>query len=574
VRCRIVTADVGWIKASSDAALSYDLQTDVADYQFTPAAERAIRAAGNWRYGGETRLISSADLLMGLLAEAESRAAEMLAAKGVASSDVLARWPNLKSVAEPEATKGEFSPAVLVALSAAASLMTDFPRPLEFATEHLLLGLVAADDELAGWLAERGFAVGALKDQICRLYGYAANGENDDDERMAEAFASVREPETVPANADRFANRVTPSRAERAIHGGLEVCNHHSALLRLIDAAANRAREGLRVAEDFVRFVWNDRHLMFELKRLRHELAAALSVLPGNQLLAARDTQGDVGTAVSTESERERPDLASVVTANFKRLQESLRSIEEFGKVLDPALAEGIERLRYRTYTLERAVGATSFGLERLADARLYVLIDGRETIDAFTDLVGSLIEAGVDVLQLRDKRLADRELLIRAQRLRELTVGTGTLFVMNDRPDLALLARADGVHVGQEELSVGACRTIVGPQMLVGVSTHSLEQARQAVLDGANYVGVGPTFASRTKQFEESGLRGLSLLREVNAEVRVPAFAIGGIDPSNLDDVLATGFTRVAVSGAVLSAGNPGVTAHDLLRALKDRLR
>ena len=545
------------------------MKTDVADYRFTPAAERAIRAAGNWSYGG-TGLISPPDLLLGLLAEAESRAAEMLSAKGVSSAEVLDRWPSLRSVGEQVTTNGQFSPAVQVALFAAASLLTDFPRPLELATEHLLLGLVAADDELAEWLAERGFAVGALKDQICRLYGYATNGESDDDETMAEVSASVREP-AIAADASGIGDHGVVAQAPKTAHSSSSrVLNHPTALLRLIDAAANRAREGLRIIEDFVRFVWNDRHLMSELKRLRHELAAALSVLPVNQLLAARDTEGDVGTDVSTESERERPDAASVVTANFKRLQESLRSIEEFGKVVDATLADHVEQLRYRTYTLERAVGATSFGLERLAGARLYVLIDGRETIDAFTDLVRSLVRAGVDVLQLRDKRLADRDLLLRAERLCEVTTGTGTLFVMNDRPDLAALARADGVHVGQEELSVGACRAIVGPQMLIGVSTHSLEQARQAVLDGANYIGVGPTFASDTKQFEKRVLRGLGLLQEVSVEIRLPAFAIGGIDGNNLGDVLAAGFTRVAVSGAVLSADDPGAAAREMLHALE----
>src|SRR5690606_32363494 len=104
-----------------------------------------------------------------------------------------------------------------------------------------------------------------------------------------------------------------------------------------------------------------------------------------------------------------------------------------------------------------------------------------------------------VHVLQLRDKRLQDRELLERARRLRELTESTATLFIMNDRPDLALLAGADGVHVGQEELSLSDARAIVGPRLLIGVSTHSLQQARAALADGADYIGVGPTFPSNT---------------------------------------------------------------------------
>ena len=148
---------------------------------------------------------------------------------------------------------------------------------------------------------------------------------------------------------------------------------------------------------------------------------------------------------------------------------------------------------------------------------------------------------------------LDDRQLLERAAALREITRAAGVLFIMNDRPDLAVLAQADGVHVGQEDVSVKAARTIVGPDGLVGVSTHSIDQARQAVLDGANYIGVGPTFPSGTKQFDQ--FPGLDLLRAVADEIRLPAFAIGGIGPENLSEVLQTGIGRIAVSGAVLNA-------------------
>src|SRR5262249_54437219 len=161
-----------------------------------------------------------------------------------------------------------------------------------------------------------------------------------------------------------------------------------------------------------------------------------------------------------------------------------------------------------------------------------------------------------VDVLQFRDKQLGDRELLQRARQLRELTASSRTLFIMNDRPDLAALSRADGVHLGQEELSVKDARSIVGPDALIGVSPHSLVQARQAVLDGASYIGVGPTFPSQTKRFEE--FPGLDLLRQIAAEIRRPAFAIGGISLENLPSVLATGIGRVAVSSAVVDSASP----------------
>ena len=320
--------------------------------------------------------------------------------------------------------------------------------------------------------------------------------------------------------------------------------------------------EGLRVIEDWVRFALDDPHLTECLKQIRHDLAAALAGVPWQHRLAARETQADVGTGISIPSEQSRTGLADVLTANFLRLQEGLRSIEEFGKIIDPAVAAAVEQLRYRTYTVQRAIDATRIGLARLAAARLYVLLDGRSNVEEFERTALGLIGAGVDVLQLRDKRLADRELVDRARRLRRLARDAATLVIMNDRPDLAALAGADGVHVGQEELSVKDVRAIVGPEALIGVSAHSIEQARQAVLDGANYLGVGPTFPSGTKSFER--FPGLELLRAVAAEIRLPAFAIGGITPENLGEVKSAGFRRIAVSGAVLGA-------EDLVRAVQE---
>jgi thiamine-phosphate pyrophosphorylase len=138
----------------------------------------------------------------------------------------------------------------------------------------------------------------------------------------------------------------------------------------------------------------------------------------------------------------------------------------------------------------------------------------------------------------------------------------------MNDRPDLAVLAGADGVHLGQDDLSVKDARSIVGPDRLVGVSTHCIEQARQAVLDGASYIGVGPTFASKTKAFTE--FPGVALLRTVAAEIRLPAFAIGGIAESNVHEVLSAGFRRIAVGSAVADAPDPAAAARRLLAVIE----
>jgi thiamine-phosphate pyrophosphorylase len=339
-------------------------------------------------------------------------------------------------------------------------------------------------------------------------------------------------------------------------------------LVRMIDACINRATEGLRVVEDFARFLLDDPHLTTLSKELRHELTEALAAIPAGDRLAARETRRDVGSAIAVTGEYRRENAAQVCAASFQRIQQSLRSLEEYCKIIDGSLARRLEAFRYRTYTLERTFGIRTNSTERLQSARLYVLVDGRESETAFDRLVSSLVEVGVHAIQLRGKGLADHKLLARTRLLVQACRDSKTLALVNDRPDIAVLSGADGVHVGQEDLSIKDVRTIVGTQMLVGMSTHALDEARAAVLDGANYLGVGPVFRSPTKDFAE--LAGLELVREVAAEIRAPWFAIGGIGPENIQQVLASGASRVAVSSAVTRADDPAAAAAGLLRRLE----
>ena len=156
----------------------------------------------------------------------------------------------------------------------------------------------------------------------------------------------------------------------------------------------------------------------------------------------------------------------------------------------------------------------------------------------------------------MREKTMPDRELVSLARAVRAWTTQAGALLIINDRPDIAVLARADGVHVGQDELTVQDARTIVGPDRMVGVSTHSIEQAHRAVIEGADYIGVGPTFSSGTKSFAD--FPGLDLIRRVASEISLPWFAIGGINDRNAPDVKLAGATRIAVSGTVCRSRRP----------------
>lgn len=336
---------------------------------------------------------------------------------------------------------------------------------------------------------------------------------------------------------------------------------------RIFDVAANRAVEGLRAIEDFTRLHLNDRNLSEQLKTARHRLVEFWAAIQGGNGLQFRDILNDVGTTIETEQEFRRQGLIQIVLANFARLKQSLRSMEEYSKLLDPCISRQLEQLRYLSYSLEKAVINTFECRNRLADALFYVLVDGRRDEREFEALIKELLEAEVDVIQLRDENLSDRSLLARGEILNRLTASTPTIWIMNNRPDLAVLTNAGGVHVGQSDLSVAAVRKIVGAELLVGVSTHNYLQAQQAVLEGASYLGVGPMFPSATKSFAE--FADADFACAVAKQITLPCFAIGGINESNLDQVLRMGFHRIALSAAVINAPHPSAAA----RNLKSRL-
>ncbi len=415
-----------------------------------------------------------------------------------------------------------------------------------YGTEHFLLGLLrVSEGKAAQVLGHLGVSLEFARDEIMKLYA---------------AYPKI--------GSDRFAY---PSRVGSTVRTEARVGSRNTVRtadpLRILDASANRATEGLRVVEDYARFVLDDAHLTTKLKQLRHDLAQACNTLLGNDRYPARDTQQDVGTTITTRSESKRIDAHGVCIASLERTKQSLRSLEEYSKVPLPCregLGEGssdqaatkFESLRYQLYTLEKALTITVDSTARLGGVTLCTLIDGQASEEDFTALVEKLLDAGVGMIQLRDKQLDDRQLIERAKLLKSLTTRDAqltTLTIINDRADIAAAASADGVHLGQEDLSVKDARAILGPRKLIGVSTHSLEQARQAVLGGANYLGAGPTFPSTTKSFEE--FPGLDYLREVAEEISLPTFAIGGINVDNLPQVLETGITRIAVSSAASQA-------------------
>jgi thiamine-phosphate pyrophosphorylase len=355
---------------------------------------------------------------------------------------------------------------------------------------------------------------------------------------------------------------------------GATVKTDQEGVYRILDANANRATEGLRTVEEFARFMLDDADLLKTAKLLRHDLGTALAKLSRASRMAARDTDSDVGTRATTGTEFKRPEVSEVIVAATERVQQALRSLEEFGKLLDTDFARSIEAIRYRAYTLHRDLELRAFKLSRrrrLKTATLYLLIDCMDDETVFADRIRRLSEAGVDVFQLRDKAADERTLLSRAKLGVTVTKDSGALFIVNDRVDLAVAAGADGVHVGQEEMPVQDARMILGPERLIGVSTHDTNQVHQAISEGADYIGCGPTFPGNTKSFER--FPGPAFLDAVHRQTKatpIPAFAIGGIAADNLKQVLQTGFHRIAVTAAINRSADPIAAARNLKRDLQ----
>jgi thiamine-phosphate pyrophosphorylase len=331
-------------------------------------------------------------------------------------------------------------------------------------------------------------------------------------------------------------------------------------LYRIIDANSDRVREALRVIEDFARFHMDSGELSLELKRLRHGFCAAVAEL-GDALVSAREVQGDVGMREKKSESPARESEFDVLTANFKRLQEALRSIEEYLKPVDARLSRRIHDIRFGTYGLEQRFWRECNPVARLRNVRLYAIVSsdvsGRDVVSAATDAIAS----GVEAIQLREKTMPDSEFLRLAMRLRRLTAAKGVLFIVNDRADIAIACDADGVHVGDDDVPVEVARRLLGPGKIVGATAHSAREALKLVREGADYVSAGPVFSAATKfrhmktsNRPELDSTGLGILKEYSRKVKVPFFAIGGIDSSNIRRVVAAGGRRVAVCAGIFA--------------------
>ena len=334
---------------------------------------------------------------------------------------------------------------------------------------------------------------------------------------------------------------------------------------RIIDANFNRAREAIRVIEDFCRFALNSHLLAERAKQLRHELSAAIDKLDAGRLISSRDTLGDVGIGSKVDKQLQRTDLYNCFTAGCKRLTEALRTLSETTQTLNPSISETIQKLRYAAYTLEKDIVLFSSAAEKFKRVRLYIIISSSLPADVLS-LTHRCVAGGTDCIQLRAKDADDDKLFALAVEFVQICRDAGVLSVINDRADIAVVAGADGVHLGQNDLPVEQARKLQLAPLIIGKSTHSLEQLHATCRERPAYVSLGPVFTTPTKPTVPAvGLDYVTQAKEVLADTGIGHVAIGGITLDNINQVLSAGASTIAVCSAVTKTPDPTAACRQL---------
>ena len=262
-----------------------------------------------------------------------------------------------------------------------------------------------------------------------------------------------------------------------------------SNILRLIDASANRAREGLRVVEDYVRFALDDALATQELKRFRHTFTRLMSEIPLSDRLNARETRQDVGTGITLDSERQRDDAQSVLAANFTRIQESLRSLEEYSKVVCPAISGGLEQLRYDSYTIQKIVQTLVVNKERFPQRPTAALLDVKDLFVNDEPKTAFCSKIAADFVCLTASNASDAQFVVMIEKLVPVFRQENKFLFVVDRCDIAVLSNADGVVLNPGAVSVRQARELLPARCSAGVRVENKSDVQQAFLDGADWI-------------------------------------------------------------------------------------
>ncbi len=322
---------------------------------------------------------------------------------------------------------------------------------------------------------------------------------------------------------------------------------------RILDANVNRAAEGIRVVEDICRFDYEDEKLTKKLRDMRHLVRKNLKDID-HHLLKNRDSSHDIGKKITTQSKIDKKEnRAQIITANFKRALEAIRVIEEILKTVDGMYEIGkeYEDIRYRLYYLEKEVMLLS-RKKNISKGIYGITFEKFSNGKSNTEVVEEMIKAGIKTVQYREKDKSFKQMYKEAKIIREMTKKAGVTLIINDHIELALMIEADGVHVGQDDWPVKKVRELVGDDMIIGLSTHSKEQALEAVKLGVDYIGVGPIYDTNTKDYATVGIEYLEFVAK---NIDIPFVAIGGIKEHNIEEVKNAGAKIIALVTEITEA-------------------
>ena len=335
-------------------------------------------------------------------------------------------------------------------------------------------------------------------------------------------------------------------------------------IFQIIDANLDRAREGLRVLEDWARFGLGNNNCVSRIKNYRQ-------ILGKNHLEVYKQSRNYIddqcrGLTHLEQLKRKTPE--QIISSNAGRVQEALRVIEEFSRDHNHELSKTASEIRYEIYNLE--IELLNLNLRKkllgiINENNLYSITEKKENL---LEIIEEILNGGVKIIQHRFKKGNDKDHLEEAIKINSLCRKYNSLFIINDRIDIALASDADGIHLGQNDLDLKSARKILGSSKIIGISANNAIDISNAIKNGCDYIGIGPVFKTSTKKNKEP--LGLEKIKTLTKDLQIPWFAIGGINKTNIANLKNYGIKKVALVSEIMNSEDPKREAIMLIKELK----
>ncbi len=334
-------------------------------------------------------------------------------------------------------------------------------------------------------------------------------------------------------------------------------------IYQIIDANLDRAREGLRVLEDWARFGLGKEKYVKRIKNFRQ-------ILGKNHLKVYKQSRNhieDKCKGLTHKEQDNRNTSEQIISSNSGRVQEALRVIEEFSRLHNHELSKIASEIRYEIYNIEidlLSLSKYKNSEEILKENDLYVITDQKDNL---LEIIEEILIAGVRIIQHRFKTGTDKDNLQEAIKIKNLCDRYNSLFIINDRLDIALASNADGIHLGQNDLDLKTARKLLGFSKIIGISANNEIDISNALKEGCDYIGIGPVFETTTKKNKKP--IGIEKIKTLTKDLHIPWFAIGGIKSSNISYLKRNGFKKVALVSQLMNSEDPKEDAIMILKEL-----